>query len=78
MSSRGSFTPIIVGDGAEDVGSAWSILTKRWKEPMMVFSIIGDSESFVSCPWPTATFQTAIMDAAKNAGGTLFLKLMKE
>ena len=43
---------------------------------MMVFSVIGDSESLVPSPWPAATLKTAIIDAAKNAGGYHFVLLL--
>lgn len=35
----------------------------------MVFSVIGDSDSFVPRPWPTTIFQTALIEAAKSGGG---------
>lgn len=41
--------------------------------PTMVFSVIGDSDSFVPRPWPKTVFQTALIDAAKSGGGTFFL-----
>lgn len=37
--------------------------------PTMVFSVIGDSDSFVPRPWPKTVFQTALIEAAKNGGG---------
>lgn len=40
--------------------------------PTMVFSVIGDSENFVSRPWQTTVFQTALIEAAKSGGGTSF------
>ena len=39
--------------------------------PTMVFSVIGDSDSFVPRPWPKTVFQTALIEAAKSGGGTL-------
>lgn len=39
----------------------------------MVFSVIGDSDSFVPRPWPTTLFQTALIEAAKSGGGTNLL-----
>jgi hypothetical protein len=42
--------------------------------PTMVFSIIGDSNSFVPSPWPKAVFQTGLIEAAKNGGGTIIIK----
>ncbi|XP_056002343.1 transient receptor potential cation channel subfamily M member 2-like [Ostrea edulis] len=38
--------------------------------PTMVFSVIGDSNSFVPSPWPKAVFQTGLMEAARNGGDT--------
>ncbi|XP_056002351.1 uncharacterized protein LOC125661865 isoform X2 [Ostrea edulis] len=38
--------------------------------PTMVFSVIGDSNSFVPSPWPKAVFQTGLIEAAKNGGDT--------
>lgn len=40
--------------------------------PIMVFSVIGDSDSFVPRPWPTNVFQTALIEAAKSGGGRCF------
>lgn len=37
--------------------------------PTMVFSVIGDSDSFVPKPWPKTVFQTALIEAAKSGGG---------
>lgn len=37
--------------------------------PTMVFSVIGDSDSFVPRPWPKTVFQTALIEAAKSGGG---------
>lgn len=41
--------------------------------PTMVFSVIGDSDSFVPRPWPTTVFQTALIEAAKSGGETWIL-----
>lgn len=41
--------------------------------PTMVFSVIGDSDSFVPRPWPKTVFQTALIEAAKSGGGKMFL-----
>lgn len=54
---------------------------KAWKEikigvqstPTMVFSVIGDSDSFVPRPWPKTVFQTALIEAAKSGGETWIL-----
>lgn len=46
-------------------------------KPMMVFSVIGDGNSFVSRPWQTIGFQNALIEAAKNGGGkVLFLEII--
>lgn len=39
--------------------------------PTMVFSVIGDSDSFAPRPWPKTVFQTALIEAAKSGGGVL-------
>ncbi|XP_061190927.1 transient receptor potential cation channel subfamily M member 2-like [Saccostrea echinata] len=39
----------------------------------MVFSVIGDSDSFVPRPWAKSVFQTALIEAAKCAGDTWIL-----
>nr|XP_034318676.1 transient receptor potential cation channel subfamily M member 2-like [Crassostrea gigas] len=41
--------------------------------PTMVFSVIGDSDSFVPRPWPKTVFQTALIEAAKSGGETWIL-----
>ncbi|XP_065938117.1 transient receptor potential cation channel subfamily M member-like 2 isoform X1 [Magallana gigas] len=41
--------------------------------PTMVFSVIGDSDSFVPKPWPKTVFQTALIEAAKSGGETWIL-----
>ncbi|XP_052693613.1 transient receptor potential cation channel subfamily M member-like 2 [Crassostrea angulata] len=41
--------------------------------PTMVFSVIGDSDSFVPRPWPKTVFQTALIEAAKSGGATWIL-----
>lgn len=46
---------------------------KRYSTPTMVFSVIGDSDSFVPRPWPTTLFQTALIEAAKSGGGMTLL-----
>lgn len=45
--------------------------------PTMVFSVIGNSDSFVPRPWPTTLFQTALIEAAKSGGGIVFIDRMK-
>lgn len=47
-------------------------------KPMMVFSIIGDANSFAPRPWQTIVFQTALIEAAKNGGETWILYRDKE
>lgn len=44
-----------------------------YSTPTMVFSVIGDSDSFVPRPWPKAVFQTALIEAAKYGGETWIL-----
>lgn len=46
---------------------------KMYSTPTMVFSVIGDSDSFVPRPWPTTLFQTALIEAAKSGGETWIL-----
>lgn len=41
--------------------------------PTMVFSVVGDSDSFVPKPWPKTVFQTALIEAAKSGGGEVLL-----
>lgn len=52
----------VYGDNAVNINS----------KPTMVFSVIGDSDSFVPRPWPTTLFQTALIEAAKSGGGISF------
>ena len=55
-----------------DVKDAWEgIQTAVKSTPTMVFSVIGDSDSFVPRPWPRTVFQTALIEAAKSGGGML-------
>ena len=56
----------------EKIKDAWEgIQTAVNSTPTMVFSVIGDSDSFVPRPWPRTVFQTALIEAAKSGGGTL-------
>ncbi|XP_056003652.1 transient receptor potential cation channel subfamily M member 2-like [Ostrea edulis] len=48
------------------------------KTPTMVFSVIGDSNSFVPSPWPKAVFQTGLIEAAKDGGDTWIIYHGKE
>lgn len=44
------------------------------KKPILVFSVIGGSDSFVPISWQTRVFRTALIEAAKSGGGrVLFL-----
>ena len=53
-----------------DVNSAWEEIKNAVKStPTMVFSVIGDSDSFVPRPWPKTVFQTALIEAGKSGGG---------
>nr|XP_034319204.1 uncharacterized protein LOC109618232 isoform X3 [Crassostrea gigas] len=54
---------LVDGDNAVNINS----------KPTMVFSVIGDSDSFVPRPWPTTLFQTALIEAAKSGGETWIL-----
>lgn len=49
-------------------------LVNMYSTPTMVFSVIGNSDSFVPRPWPTTLFQTALIEAAKSGGGIDFYK----
>lgn len=49
-------------------------LVDMYSTPTMVFSVIGNSDSFVPRPWPTTLFQTALIEAAKSGGGIDFYK----
>ena len=54
----------------EKIKDAWEgIQTAVNSTPTMVFSVIGDSDSFVPRPWPRTVFQTALIEAAKSGGG---------
>lgn len=44
------------------------------KKPTMVFSVIGDSVSYVPRLWPVTVFQMALIEAAKSGGNILPLK----
>ena len=53
-----------------DVKSVWEKIRNAVNStPTMVFSVIGDSDSFVPRPWPKTVFQTALVEAAKSGGG---------
>ncbi|XP_078329885.1 transient receptor potential cation channel subfamily M member-like 2 [Crassostrea virginica] len=57
-----------------DVKSTWNAIKEAVKStPTMVFSVIGDSDSFVPRPWPRTVFQTALIEAAKSGGETWIL-----
>uniref|UniRef100_K1PPB1 TRPM SLOG domain-containing protein n=1 Tax=Magallana gigas TaxID=29159 RepID=K1PPB1_MAGGI len=56
------------------VESTWHEIKEAVKStPTMVFSVIGDSENFVTRAWPTNVFQTALIEAAKSGGDTWIL-----
>nr|XP_022311194.1 uncharacterized protein LOC111116490 [Crassostrea virginica] len=60
--------------GTDDVHIAWENIKNAVKvTPTMVFSVIGDSDSFVPRPWPRTVFQTALIEAAKSGGETWIL-----
>ena len=62
-----------------EVRNAWEeIKTAVKSTPTMVFSVIGDSDSFVPRPWPRTVFQTALIEAAKSGGGRLGKFFRKE
>nr|XP_022311635.1 transient receptor potential cation channel subfamily M member 2-like isoform X1 [Crassostrea virginica] len=58
-----------------DVKSAWENILQNTLTvpPTMVFSVIGDSHSFVPRPWPRTVFQTALIEAAKSGGESWIL-----
>lgn len=57
-------------DANTDAKNTWDDILKVVKStPTMVFSVIGDSDSFVPRPWPKTVFQTALIEAAKSGGG---------
>lgn len=54
----------------QEVLDAWGEIKNGVNStPTMVFSVIGDSDSFVPRPWPKTVFQTALIEAAKSGGG---------
>lgn len=53
----------------QGVTSTKSVSSDGNNSPTMVFSVIGDSDSFVPRPWPKTIFQTALIEAAKSGGG---------
>ncbi|XP_062566533.1 transient receptor potential cation channel subfamily M member 2-like, partial [Saccostrea cucullata] len=61
-------------ESKSDVQKAWrEIIEKVGSTPSFVFSITGDSDSFVPRPWAKSVFQTALIEAAKSAGDTWIL-----
>lgn len=55
------------------VESTWNEIKEAVKStPTMVFSVIGDSENFISKPWQTNVFQTALIETARSGGGISF------
>uniref|UniRef100_K1Q1T2 TRPM SLOG domain-containing protein n=1 Tax=Magallana gigas TaxID=29159 RepID=K1Q1T2_MAGGI len=56
------------------VESTWNGIKEAVKStPTVVFSVIGDSENFISKPWQTNVFQTALIEAARSGGDTWIL-----
>lgn len=56
----------------------WNDLKREFEStPTMVFSVIGDSESFVPKLWQKDVFQTALVEAAKNGGGMVFFQFIQ-
>nr|XP_022311634.1 transient receptor potential cation channel subfamily M member 1-like [Crassostrea virginica] len=61
-------------ENVTDVKSVWERIKNAVKvTPTMVFSVIGDSDSFVPRPWPRTVFQTALIEAARNGGESWIL-----
>ncbi|XP_056002346.1 transient receptor potential cation channel subfamily M member 2-like isoform X2 [Ostrea edulis] len=57
-----------------DVQSSWDNIKENVNStPTMVFSVIGDSDSFVPRPWAKTVFQTALIEAAKSGGESWIL-----
>ncbi|XP_056002361.1 transient receptor potential cation channel subfamily M member-like 2 isoform X2 [Ostrea edulis] len=57
-----------------DVESCWDRIKENVNStPTMVFSVIGDSDSFVPRPWAKTVFQTALIEAAKSGGESWIL-----
>lgn len=50
------------------------IFIRGRKKPTMVFSVIGDSVSYVPRLWPVTVFQMALIEAAKSGGKILQFK----
>lgn len=48
------------------------------KTPILVFSVIGGSDSFVPISWQTRVFRKALIEAAKSGGETWILYRSKE
>lgn len=53
------------------------IFIRGRKKPTMVFSVIGDSVSYVPRLWPVTVFQMALIEAAKSGGKILQFKQNK-
>ena len=55
------------------MNATWeNIKTSVNNTPHVVFSVIGDTASFVPRPWPKTVFQTALIEAAKCGGGRFY------
>ncbi|XP_056002332.1 uncharacterized protein LOC130049150 isoform X2 [Ostrea edulis] len=57
-----------------DVEISWERIKENVNStPTMVFSVIGDSNSFVPRPWAKTVFKTALIEAAKSGGESWIL-----
>ncbi|XP_061190896.1 transient receptor potential cation channel subfamily M member 8-like [Saccostrea echinata] len=62
------------GGEVYEVQSSWENIRENVDStPTMVFSVIGDSDSFVPKPWAKTVFQTALIEAAKSGGESWIL-----
>ena len=69
-SNKKKFIFLVFEQNISNVRNTWEEIMNEVKvTPTMVFSVIGDSDSFVPRPWPTTVFQTALIEAAKCGGG---------
>lgn len=68
--TKKKFIFLVFEQNISNVRNTWEEIKNEVKvTPTMVFSVIGDSDSFVPRPWPRTVFQTALIDAAKCGGG---------
>ncbi|XP_062589311.1 transient receptor potential cation channel subfamily M member-like 2 [Saccostrea cucullata] len=62
------------GGEVQEVQRTWENIRENVDStPTMVFSVIGDSDSFVPKPWAKTVFQTALIEAAKSGGESWIL-----